>query len=103
MSDTQCKRCLGCEGAAPLSLMVWWQEYPLVLPMSTGSLFLIDVPIVGYRVPQLSPYHGDHLCYSCMGWVEVEYVCRIVRNDLPLYVNHVWVTEAGRVWYLGRF
>lgn len=53
--------------------------------------------------PSGHPYvRGSGLCPECMDFVEYKFVRDMQIEDLPLYINHAWVTGMARRYFLGR-
>jgi len=50
----------------------------------------------------LAKYEGKSLCLECLGTIEIEHIEGIPLEDLPLLVNHHWLTVRGTQRYKER-
>lgn len=61
------------------------------LPGEKKKRYLCDV----YR----KDYHD---CAECFTHIELDKIKKIPAQQLPLYVNQIWLTEEGRTFFMKR-
>lgn len=50
----------------------------------------------------LREYAARFMCSRCVSSIEITYVKSLPLEELPLLINHIWITKRGTLAYMKR-
>ena len=54
------------------------------------------------QYPYMESIYGKSVCWGCLYSQETDFISDISDIQLPLFINHIWVTYKGQEEYISR-